>query len=186
MVRYWSVLTKGAFTPASFSSVESYQSSFPPLVRFVWAGVKAAIALGCAPKDDQTSVPRPAWRGGLGTLSNELWSSSFVVRTWSDLEQTQLQKVLIIFGLNQLRCALWDEKVFVDSLHFSMAARGLMHTSAWSYERCPLAVCSALERCFQAASALHYRNVLFAYCGVYKQCNRLWPGTKPARAVVSP
>ncbi len=28
------------------------------------------------------------------------------------------------FGLNQLRCALWDEEVFVDSLLFSVAGHG--------------------------------------------------------------
>ncbi len=67
-------------------------SLFSLLVRFVWAGENAAIALGCAPKADQTSVPRPPWRGGLGTLSNEPWSGLFVVRTRSDLKQTQLQR----------------------------------------------------------------------------------------------
>ncbi len=50
------------------------------MVRFVWAGENAAITLGCAPKADQTSNPRPPWRGGLGTLSNEPWSGLFVVR----------------------------------------------------------------------------------------------------------
>ncbi len=38
----------------------------------------------------------------LSTLSNEPWSGSFVVRTRSDLKQTQLQKELRIFVLNQL------------------------------------------------------------------------------------
>ncbi len=46
----------------------------------------------------------------------------------SDLKQTQLQKELCIFGQtscrSQLRCALWDEEMFVDSLQFSMADRG--------------------------------------------------------------
>ncbi len=93
-------------------------------MRFVWAGESAAIALGCVPKADQTSVPRPPWRGGLGTLSNEPWSGSFVARTRSDLKQTQLQKDLRIFGLNQLHCALWDKQVFFDSLQFSIAGRG--------------------------------------------------------------
>jgi len=46
--------TQGDFTPASFSSVESHMSLLYPLVRFVWAGVNAAIALGCAPKVNQT------------------------------------------------------------------------------------------------------------------------------------
>ncbi len=67
---------------------------------FVWAGEKAVIALGCAPKADQTSVPKP-WRGGLGMHSNEPWNGSFVVRTRSDFKQTQLHKELRIFGLNQ-------------------------------------------------------------------------------------
>ncbi len=56
-------------------------------MQFVLAGENAAIALGCTPKADQTSVPRPPWRGGLGTLSNEPWSGSFVVRMRSDLKQ---------------------------------------------------------------------------------------------------
>ncbi len=93
--------SKGAFTPASFSLVELHLSSFSLLVRFVWAGENAAITLGWAPKADQTSVPRP-WRGGLGTLLNEPWSGSFMVRAQYDLKQTQLQKELCIFGLNQL------------------------------------------------------------------------------------
>ncbi len=47
-----------------------------------------------------------------------------MARTRSDLKQTQLQKDLRIFGLNQLHCALWDKQVFFDSLQFSIAGRG--------------------------------------------------------------
>uniref|UniRef100_A0A8C9WZA8 Oxysterol-binding protein n=1 Tax=Sander lucioperca TaxID=283035 RepID=A0A8C9WZA8_SANLU len=48
----WASQQKGAFTPASFSSVESHKSSFVPLARFVRADENAAFA--CAPKADQT------------------------------------------------------------------------------------------------------------------------------------
>lgn len=41
---------------------------FPPAVPFVWAGVNAASALGCAPKADQDSRSRPPLRGGISTL----------------------------------------------------------------------------------------------------------------------
>ncbi len=58
---------------------------FAHVVRFVGAGVNAAAVLRCAPEVDQTSGPRPGWRGGLCTLPNEPWCSSFLVRMWSDL-----------------------------------------------------------------------------------------------------
>ncbi len=106
MVQYGSLLGDLPLgtVPGTFLSVLSHlphlvwlnrtRVSFPS-----WCGSfgqvrNAAIALGCAPKADQTSVPRPPWRGGLGTLSNEPWSGSFVVRTQSDLKQTKLQKGL--------------------------------------------------------------------------------------------
>ncbi len=55
-IRFIGALLYGAFTPASFSCVESHYSWF--LVRFVWVGEKAEIT-----KADQTSVPSPSWRG---------------------------------------------------------------------------------------------------------------------------
>ncbi len=41
------VLVQKIFTPVVFGSIESNSSSFPPLVRIIWAGVNTAIALGC-------------------------------------------------------------------------------------------------------------------------------------------
>ncbi len=38
----------------------------------------------------------------------------------SDLKQTQLQKELRIFGLNQQRYALYDEEVFVDFVELTL------------------------------------------------------------------
>lgn len=72
--------------------VESQSRLFSPLVRFVWVGVNVPITLRRTPKAEQTNVPRDPWRGGLGTLSSELWSGLFVVGMWSDLDQTQLLK----------------------------------------------------------------------------------------------
>ncbi len=59
--------------------VVSDPGAFPPLARFVWAYVNAAITLGSAPK--QLRSPE---RGGLGSIENELWSGLVVVRKQSD------------------------------------------------------------------------------------------------------
>ncbi len=44
-------LTWGIFTPVLFGLIESNSSSFPLLERIFWAGVNAAIVLGCAPNN---------------------------------------------------------------------------------------------------------------------------------------
>lgn len=51
---------------------------------------------GCTPKADQRSVPRPRWRGGPSTLSNKIWSASFVVRIRPTLNQIHLLKEAIL------------------------------------------------------------------------------------------
>lgn len=72
--------------PLHLVCLKSLKSS---LVQFVWPGVNAANALGCTPNVDQTIVPRPTWRNGLGTLSNELWSSSREM--WKQSDPTEQQ-----------------------------------------------------------------------------------------------
>ena len=50
MIWYDLMPSKGVFTPALFSSVESNSGAFSPLVQFVWEGVNILITLGCGPK----------------------------------------------------------------------------------------------------------------------------------------
>ncbi len=69
-------------------------------MRFVWAGENAAIALGCAPKAERLVCGENAIQ--------------------PQTEPTAKRTA----HFSQLRCALWDEEVFVDSFQFSMSGHG--------------------------------------------------------------
>ena len=85
-----SVGSKGIFTPALFSSVELNPGAFTPLVKFVWGHINHTQVR------TKTTGPRPCWRGGLGPVPNKLWYGSFMVRTWSNLDPTQLQQASVL------------------------------------------------------------------------------------------
>ncbi len=73
------------FTPALFSSVKS-NWLVSPLVCFIWVS-EHSIQTRLRTK---TTRPRPVWKGGLGPITNKLWSGSFLVWTWSDPNLPQL------------------------------------------------------------------------------------------------
>lgn len=87
-------VTEGDSTPKLFGLVKMDSGAVSSLVRFVCAGVKTAIELGMLV---ETSGARPSRRGGLGLFTNKL----FVVRTRSDLDLTQVQRLLSTVVGNQ-------------------------------------------------------------------------------------
>lgn len=112
------------FALASFSSAELHKRLLSPFGAVYWCRWECGSSTQVWTKGNQTSVPRPPWRHGLGT--NEPWSGSFVMRMWSDLTQTQLLEELPIFGINQLqnatRCLIFAFPslfVFFQEFHYN-------------------------------------------------------------------